>query len=90
MGIFITALRLPRLNQNIFSIFTSVVIIGIIEVFSFLNIAEFSNTPRYSSFIRPPAFILAQADSIDDFFIDAKDLRIKIDEELQDTDNNRK
>lgn len=81
---------LTKIKSKYISIFTSVVIIGIIEVFSFLNIAEFSNTPRYSSFIRPPAFILAQADSIDDFFIDAKDLRIKIDEELQDTDNNRK
>lgn len=66
------------------SIFTSVVIIGIIEIFSLLNATEYSNTPKYSAVIKPPAFILTTPDSVETFFNQTNTIRKNIDNVLLD------
>ena len=58
---------------------TSAIILGIVEILGLLNTAEFSNTPKYSSIIKPSTFILARQNSIDRFFIETKNLQKKID-----------
>lgn len=62
---------------------TSVIILGIVEILSLLNTTEFSNTPKYSSIIKPSTFILARHNSIDEFFLESKNLKIKIDARLE-------
>jgi len=76
---------LTAIKSKYISITTSIVIIGMIEIFSLLNATEFSNTPRYSSVIKPPMFILAPASTIDDFFAGTTNIKDNIDEELQNT-----
>ncbi|MBN4080417.1 hypothetical protein JYT31_02020, partial [Beggiatoa alba] len=57
------------------SIIASVIILGLVQLMSFLQSPEFSNTPQYSGVIKPPGYILAQQQSLDDFFSHTRHLK---------------
>ncbi len=50
------------------SVIATVLIVGLINLTTYLNQPEFQNSPAYSQFIKAPAFHTGKAGSIDDFF----------------------
>jgi len=65
------------------SLFTSLIIIGLVEIGALLNKPGFSNLPDYSGVIRPEAFRIAPAQSVTDFFENTKTLKVNIDKTVE-------
>jgi len=69
-------------KSKLVSFVASLTIIAIIEIFGLLNSDGFSNTPKYSSIIKPSVFLLSRKSSIDGFFSNVQNIKSSIDKDL--------
>lgn len=77
-------------KSKLISLLASMTIIGIIEIFSLLNTAEFSNTPKYSAIIKPTVFLMSPTNSIDGFFSNVKSIKNSIDKNIRNQSSDNK
>ncbi len=69
-------------KSKISAISASVIILGLVEFLSFLHAPEFTNTPEYSSIIKPANYIFVKQQSLNDFFNSTQQIKSAIDNEV--------
>ncbi len=69
-------------KSRVSAITASIILLGLVEVLSFLNTPEFTNKPHYSGIIKPSSYIFAQQETLDVFFKDTQQLKSDIDDKL--------
>ncbi|VAW97093.1 hypothetical protein MNBD_GAMMA23-1259 [hydrothermal vent metagenome] len=69
-------------KSRVSAITASIILLGLVELLSFLNTPEFTNKPDYSGIIKPASFIFAQQQTMEQFFKNTQQLKLKIDNKL--------
>ncbi len=69
-------------KSRVSAITASIILLGLVEVLSFLNAPKFTNKPNYSGIIKPSSYIFAQQETLDVFFKNTQQLKSEIDEKL--------
>ena len=66
--------HLNRRKSKSFSFVASMVYNGLLYLFIFVNQPTFSGQPSYSGLIKPPAFVIMQPTTVDEFFANSTEL----------------
>lgn len=66
--------NLNKKHQRLTAIASTVIIVGLLNLTTYLNQPEFTNQPVFSYILKPPAFAIRKAKSIDGFFANTENL----------------
>lgn len=67
--------NLNRKKARLTAIISTVLIVGVLNLTSYINQPEFDNLPRFSHILKSPQFAVVQPESIDSFFSDVDSLK---------------